>query len=163
MTSINTALRYAMGKRKDPIIPGEITPAIEAWVKELGQEYKSANLPADIERGPTGTCFDTCTMNILMSNKYQYCEGMTFNGVQWFYHAWLTDGIHAYDPTWQIIGKGGFDNPNNPLRYIGFVIPTGFLMFFNFKTQYAGVLGNRARYPQAVDAMLAYKRKELIK
>lgn len=157
---LEAAFRYAIGKRKGPLIPGGITPEIRSWIDELGKEYKPANLPDDIERGPAGYCFDACTMNLLISNKYQYVEGMAFSGEGWYYHAWLTDGVHAYDPTWQIIGKGGMEHPLNPLRYIGFVIPTGFLMFFNFKTQQAGVLGNRARYPQAVDKMLDSIREQ---
>lgn len=161
--NLQVAMRYALGRSRhdgNPSIPGELTPEIEAWVTEFGREYKPANLPADIDRGPVGTCFDSCLMNLLMNNKYQYVEGKAFDGIKWYYHSWLTDGTRAFDPTWQVIGKGGVENPNSPFRYFGFVIPTGFLMFFNFKTHYAGVLGNRNRYTAAVDKLLEHKREE---
>ena len=159
--SLEAAISYARKKRKGPIIRGELTEEIKKWITELGQEYKPAALPSDVSRGDVGECFDVAFINVFFSTKYQYVEGMAFSGTEWVYHAWLTDGIHAYDPTWAVIGGMGMEDPKNPLRYIGIPLPAGFVSFFTQKTGYSGVLGNRARYPTAVDKILEYRKKEL--
>lgn len=146
---------------KDPIIKGELTNEIQKMVERYGQEYTPALLPKDIERGPLGKCFDTCLVNIVFNPKYQYVEGMAEDAHHpgtWLYHSWLTDGVHAFDPTWTVIDNPSGEERVMPIRYVGIPMPGAFVMYFNQETQYAGVLGNRAKHPKAVDKMLKYRR-----
>lgn len=165
MSGLEDILQTAAEIRKDfPSIKGELTPEIRGFIDELGQEYEPALLPPDIDRGPLGSCFDTCHINIMFNAKYQYVEGMATDADtgEFLYHSWLTDGDHSFDPTWKATdNRTGKEAAPAMIRYIGIPIPGAFVTYFVQHTGYAGVLGNRHRYSPAVDKMLEYRRRQL--
>ena len=121
-----------------------------------GKEYKPAPLAEDIEDGPTGLCFDWCALQAAKSRrfqngKYRYVEGMATDPDTgaWILHAWLTDGEHAFDPTWPVIDSKGqvVRNVAPPCRYIGIELDIRAVHKFMKKTGYQGVLANRWRWP----------------
>ena len=136
----------------------------ERLVEEYGRQYKAAILPDDIERGTPGICFDWCALQASKNRKYTYVEGVALDPdlarqgkERWILHAWLTDGEHAFDPTWQAIDKDGKQHPL-PSIYIG--IPMAIQAVFTFMrmTGYQGVLANRFRLPALVDDILAMSK-----
>lgn len=127
----------------------KVTPEIRQLLDRLGaREYTPADLPADTAFGRTGECFDTCIIRAMHNRQYQYVEGMAkIKGEKWALHAWLSDGTHAFDPTW-----GTFDNETGevhkaPAIYIGVAMDTEAVMKFMMITEYQGVLANRWRNP----------------
>jgi hypothetical protein len=86
----------------------EVDDEIIRIVERYGREYEPAVLPKDIQRGEPGMCFDWCMVQTaLHKEKYQYVEGLALDPDKlrrgerkWILHAWMTDGTHAFDPTW---------------------------------------------------------------
>lgn len=130
-----------------------LTPQEYNLVNEHGKLFNAAPLPADIIPGRLGFCFDDCIMRAINSDgKYQYVEGIASDpeNQRWILHAWLTDGINAFDPTW------GYQDPKTgkaihtlpmPSAYIGIAMPTDKVVAFMRKTTYQGVIANRHRAP----------------
>lgn len=115
-----------------------------------GKRYVSALLPSDLKRMPVGHCFDNCALLCLLSKgKYKYAEGLAMNPItkEWMPHAWLTDGIHAFDPTWQAFDDNNVEYPF-PGNYTGIEMPIEEVCNFMTRTKYAGVLMNAWRFPE---------------
>lgn len=114
-----------------------------------GKTYKPALLPLNIERGKLSECFDWCALQAMKHPEYSYVEGLASNPEDpenYILHAWLTDGVHAYDPTWQ--ATKGIDEKPVPSHYIGIEMPTLKVLMFMQATGYQGVIANRWRAPK---------------
>jgi hypothetical protein len=111
------------------------------------KHYDPALLPGDIKRGDVGTCFDTCIIAALECGHYDYVEGYArvYNG-DWHLHAWLTDGVTAYDPTWQATDPDGNDMPV-PAEYFGMAMNYRLVAEFMRVTEYQSILTNHWRDP----------------
>lgn len=124
---------------------------------EIGKHYEPALLPKGIKRWPIGRCFDACLMTALEHPELRYVEGVAMCYVkgrnrkklrgQWILHAWLTDGEHAYDPTWKALDPEGNEQPM-PAVYIGVEMDARAVADFCVETEYAGVIANRHRAPE---------------
>lgn len=133
----------------------------QAFLEEHGRQYEPALLPDDIIRGETGKCFDWCALQASRLNpKYQYVEGIALDPElakqdkeRWILHAWLTDGEHVFDPTWQALDDDGTEHPV-PSIYIGIPMSIHAVATFMRMTGYQGVLGNRWRLPSIVEDMM---------
>lgn len=111
--------------------------------------YKPATLPEDIERGKLGDCFDHCLLQAAKNEKYTYVEGYVFSPLrqEWIYHAWLTDGEHAFDPTWRATNAAGEDVVLFMMKYIGVPMDTKKTARFVSGTGYKAVFKNYWRDP----------------
>lgn len=116
----------------------------------MGKEYKSATLPADLSRGKAGNCYDHCIIAAAFSNnpEYRYVEGVAMDPFSktWILHAWLTDGIHAFDPTWLALLNG--KEAAVPTTYIGIEMNTKAVAAFIKKTKHKAVLANAWMDPE---------------
>lgn len=122
----------------------DIPNELGTWIVQNGRSYVPAICPDDIQRGPCGLCFDTSILNAYRTG-YRYVEGMAFMRTQGFFalHAWVTDGTHAYDPTWRAY-KDKVEVPM-PTVYIGVELDTARVVEFMSKTDYSGVIANAWR------------------
>lgn len=130
-------------------------------VLRVGKQYEPALLPPDIARGETGKCFDTALIAALTSSgKYRYVESvaMAYAGRDmldklkgtWVLHAWLTDGEHAFDPTWYALNPQGVEVPF-PGIYVGIEMDTMAAADFVRRTEYQGILANAWRHPKLAE------------
>lgn len=133
----------------------------EKIIEKYGRRYKPAILPADIERGVQGICFDWCALQAVKNRKYTYVEGIALDpdlaqkGIKrWILHAWLTDGKRAYDPTWNAIRDSDGKEFPLPTVYLGIPMAIQAVVTFMRMTGYQGVLANRWRLPGLVDDIL---------
>lgn len=135
-------------------IRAEITPEIRELVLEKGRRFIPATLPDDIKRWPPSKCFDASAIQALQSNgKYGYVEGIALepdHHDRWILHGWMTDGVHAYDPTWLAITDKGVEFPL-PSLYVGIPMNVVRVAMFMRATTYQGVLANRWRDPLRAD------------
>lgn len=132
----------------------EITPEIRSLLDRGTKVYISAPLPDDIEFGPLGNCFDWCAVQAaLQFPKYRYVEGLArVQGEQeWTLHAWLSDGIHAFDPTWYTLFKGLHSRVAPPVKYLGVELDFISVARFIKRTGYQSVLCNYWRNPKLAD------------
>jgi hypothetical protein len=115
-------------------------------IQKFGKEYKPALLPPDLRRGRVGWCFDDSIIQLTdekLRQKYRYVEGIARSTPDepLTLHAWLTDGIHAYDPTWWAFGLQ--NEPRVvPGFYLGIEMPALDVMRFMSATTYQGVISN---------------------
>lgn len=116
------------------------------FVLSRGKQYTPALLPSHISRGAMGKCFDNCMVRAMLDPNLKYVEGvvMTATKQKWILHAWLTDGVHAYDPTWYCLNKEKKERPV-PGIYIGIEMELKKVAKFVSVTEYASVLANRWR------------------
>jgi hypothetical protein len=122
-----------------------------------GKRYNPAMLPNEIKRGKVGDCFDTALIQTLKNPKFRYVEGIAkrpSNG-EWVLHAWLTDGVNAFDPTWGILFLGKFF----PLKteYIGIEMNAKQVLEFCVNTEYRSVLHNGWRDEKRSEKLLGFK------
>lgn len=118
------------------------------WIFREGRQYTPALLPAGMPRGFKKKCFDNCAA-IALDRKFRYVEGLARDPKHpelWFLHAWLTDGIHAFDPTWIAYDREKVEIPV-PSTYIGVEMAIEDVGRFMLKTKYASVFGNAYRNP----------------
>ncbi len=124
----------------------KLTSRILNFIETNGKEYKPAVCPDFINRGPVGECFEYSLAASYIHKQFRYVEGiaLTPDTREWVLHAWVTDGEHAYDPTWR-----AFDKENNevpiPTIYIGVELDTDLAMEFFVYTGYKGVFANYKR------------------
>lgn len=134
---------------------------IVEFVLRIGKRYKPALLPPEISRGETGKCFDTSLIEALRSSgRYRYVEGvaMAYAGRDmldklkgtWVLHGWLTDGVHAFDPTWYALDPQKVEVPF-PGIYIGIEMDPMRAAAFVRETEYQGVLANAWRNPKLAE------------
>jgi len=86
--------------------------------------------------------------------KYQYVEGVAKvihpkKKLDWILHAWLTDGVHAYDPTW--LAEAEDQEHPMPAYYVGIAMPIRSVMEFVSATGYKSVLANYYRNPELAE------------
>lgn len=116
---------------------------------EHGKQYTPAICPRTIHRGRPGDCFDTSIKNAAMVDRsLRYVEGIALNTKSkcWIYHAWVSDGEHAYDPTWRTY-KGLEEIPMIAI-YIGIEMNTDAVMEFMLETEYKALFDNGWRNPE---------------
>lgn len=115
-------------------------------IQKFGKEYEPALLPTDLCKGRVGWCFDDSIIQLTdpeLRKKYRYVEGLARSTPDepLVLHAWLTDGLHAFDPTWW-----AFDLQNKPRivpgYYLGIEMPAMDVMRFMHATKYQGVISN---------------------
>lgn len=126
-----------------------------------GKKYIPAMLPPEIERGRVGDCFDWTLIQAHLNPKYKYVEGIAkrLNKDEWVLHAWLTDGVHAFDCTWGVqFNQGGQVYPL-PTEYIGVEIDTKGTADFYRATEYKSVLWNGWRDEQRSEKLLGFNFK----
>lgn len=134
----------------------DVPQELKEYMTTHGRQYVPALLPKEIRRGKVKTCFDTCVKNAIDNNEtFRYVEGIALhpNKQIWILHAWLTDGVHAYDPTWQ-----AFDHEQNevvlPVTYVGIELPLKPVGQFMLKTKYCGVIANSYMLPEFVNSFM---------
>ncbi len=140
----------------------EITKLIEDIVKKHGKSYVLALLPDDLERGKIGDCFEHCLFSAFLSQRvnnkraYYYVEGIAgCEAIGFAHHAWLTDGNHAYDPTWYVIcDDSGKRVDISMFSYFGIELGAVDTLRFFKETGYKGFLNNRERAPEMFDRIL---------
>lgn len=128
---------------------------IQRIVISRGKEYTPALLPEGIKRGRPGDCFDWSMIQTLKNKQYRYVEGLAYNPHrpgEWVYHAWLTDGVHAFDPTWMATDVFAIEKPV-PTVYIGIEFDIMEVAKFVKETEYKAVLANHWRAPELFAAM----------
>lgn len=125
-------------------------------VTKNGKQYIPALLPEDIERGRPGDCFDHCAVQVYKNRHYKYVEGIASNPEdpeEFIYHAWITDGTHAFDPTWQANDDSFKEHPI-PSTYIGIEVEILELVRFLTKVGYKGILANHWRNPELFEDIM---------
>ena len=125
------------------------------FIFSKGKQYRPASLPEGVFRMKLHHCFDNCA-SVAIDGKYRYVEGLVRDPRsrdRWVLHAWLTDGEHAFDPTWGMITPAGW----TPIltEYIGFEMPFDRVARFMHRTQYAGIFANAWRDPSLARECLA--------
>lgn len=123
---------------------------IAQFVINNGKTYKPAILPADIDRGNPGDCFDWVALQVTRHPEYKYVEGLanTPNDPSYYtLHAWLTDGEHAFDPTWMATDGDGVERAV-PAHYIGIEIDINDVIRFLKVTGYKSLIANGHRAPE---------------
>lgn len=142
----------------------EIRPLTAKRLRLLGRPFKSAALPQDIQPGPVGKCFDWSAVQCARTYpKYWYVEGIATdpaNPTVGILHAWLTDGIHAFDPTWQAF-RGNGARVAVPSSYFGIIMPMYAVRDFMNATGHQGVLGNAWRDRRAAGRVFAEVKEVL--
>ncbi len=126
-------------------------------ILSMGKHYRPAVLPADISRGKTGDCFDHCVAVAMWSKdpEYRYVEGVARDPFsdRWILHAWLTDGIHAFDPTW--VATAGIEGDHReipiPTTYIGIEMKTKAVAAFMLHTNHKAVIANAHLAPELAE------------
>jgi len=122
-----------------------LEPWIENIVKEHGKSYVPAVLPKDIPRGQVGDCFDHCLLQVsTIAADYWYVEGLAkpHDSDRWILHAWITDGKHAFDPTWLAMENDSGKEIPMKAEYKGIAMHTIDVIRFVRATGYKSVLGN---------------------
>ena len=125
-----------------------------------GKQFKPAILPSEIKRGKMGDCFDVCILNAMNNKKYKYVEGFVRNPKDkdhWIMHAWLTDGEHAFDPTWIALDKRDKKEIPIPTIYVGIEMNTMKVAEFLLEVKYKSVLANGWRNRKLASEILKVK------
>lgn len=113
------------------------------FLEDHGGKVYKPGLAKEIQRGDVGKCYDTCILNA-MRGPYRYVEGLAkLSGGPWIMHSWLTDGVHAYDPTWSADKDG--DPVPVPAIYFGVEMDHKAVVEFMLSTKYCGVFANAWR------------------
>lgn len=120
-----------------------------------GRRYIPALLPPDISRFRPGMCFDASAIQALKSGgKYGYVEGLALDAddhSRWLLHAWMTDGVYAFDPTWAAEDPDTLQQQPMPTIYVGIQMDVEAVGRFMVATTYQGVIFNRWRNPTLAD------------
>lgn len=124
----------------------EVNATILKFLLKYGKEYTLAPLPTDIPKSKRGYCYERCMALAIKNKKYTYVEGIGIDkspeyegSNEYLMHAWLTDGVHAYDPTWaRRNGKELYYAPVS--KYFGIEIPTKYIDSFLDESQPFGAL-----------------------
>lgn len=120
---------------------------IEKTIEKYGKEYIPAILPVGVRRGEVGDCFDVCVIEALRNPHLRYVEGVASiprteadwdKEKEWIIHSWLTDGKHAFDPTWNAFKEG--KEILIPSIYLGIEMDTKAVVDFMKTTKYKSVL-----------------------
>lgn len=145
----------------EPIIKRDPSRAEVELVLQHGRRFIPALLPMDIQRMEPGMCFDASAIQSLKSDgKYGYVEGIALdpdNHDKWMIHAWMTDGTHAFDPTWAATGPDGRLQPV-PTMYIGIEMEIVMVCGFMMATEYQGVIPNRWRNERLANRAILSKK-----
>lgn len=128
--------------------------AFKEYVELHGFPHSPAYLPKNVIRGRVGDCFDCCIINAMRSPEYKYVEGIAKSPKtgEWIYHAWLTNGRDAFDPTWKLV-MGGEDHPV-PTEYIGIQMETKDVTKFMLDTEYKALFENGWRNAELANKVL---------
>lgn len=125
------------------------------YIIKNGKRYKPDLCPQEIERGRVGDCFDMCILNAMRIPQLRYVEGLAKNPLtgDWILHAWLTNGTHAFDPTWLAYTNDG-EEKVIPTEYVGIEMNTKLVMQFMLDTRYKGIIANAWRDRKKADILI---------
>ena len=123
-------------------------------ITSLGKKYIPELCPENVRKFDVGKCFDASMWNAIYHPEYKYVEGIVLihGQLRWRLHAWLTDGVYAYDPTWKA-DNNGKDVPI-PAEYIGIEMDTKDAAKFMRATGYQGVIANAWRDPALAETAI---------
>ena len=126
---------------------------LEKYFKKNGKPFIPEDLPDDIQMGRVGDCYDTSAI-IATRRKYRYVEGLARNPLtgEWILHAWVTDGLYAYDPTWFTVCDG--KHLKVKTDYIGIEMDIETVALFMGKTGYKAIVANHWRNREISKKML---------
>ncbi len=129
---------------------------IETIIERYAKEYKAALLPDGLKYGEPGDCFDYCTLLVLNNPEYTYVEGVASDPKtgNWLVHSWITDGVHAFDPTWRTTKNDTGEYVVMPSKYYGIPFKRMDLFEFIAKTKMKSVLHNRGLAPELFQRMI---------
>lgn len=67
-----------------------------------GKWYEATEYPREMWEGVMGSCYGNAMIVAASEPRYRYVEGYACPVDTGFpvHHAWVTDGVHAFDPTW---------------------------------------------------------------
>ena len=127
---------------------------IAEYIFNNGKQYKPALCPPDVMRGGVGDCFDTCLANAVFQG-FGYVEGLAKHPKkdEWILHAWLTDGEHAFDPTWRAFTDDNEEKPV-PTFYVGIELDVQKVVDFVHATGYKSVIANFERNAEVAQKAL---------
>lgn len=125
---------------------GKVTNRIINFLEQHGKRYKPALCPEFIERGKVGECYEMSLAMAYINKQVRYVEGIAVapDTKEWILHAWVTDGEHAYDPTWRAFNGDKHEVPV-PTVYIGIELDTDLSLEFFVSTGYKGIFANYKR------------------
>lgn len=125
----------------------QVPQEIQDWILQHGKRYNPVGLPKWATSGAVGDCFDVSILNAMQHKQMniKYVEGFARNPLtgKWIYHAWISFGNFAYDPTWVRIIDG--EKYAVKTEYIGIEMDTHSVAEFMMETGYKGVLANAWR------------------
>ena len=127
---------------------------LEKIILEKGKNYIPKLAPKNIKRGKVGDCFDTSIIAALKHNL-KYVEGMARNPHtgEWILHAWVSDGVHAFDLTWYAENAYG-EMFAVQTEYVGVEMDTMLVCDFMKATGYKSVFNNAWRDQERANKIL---------
>lgn len=141
--------------------PAELDDYIIKLVNKHGWWYTPAPLPDDIQRGELNRCFDNSIIQATKTHgKYTYVEGIAYYQGEAYVHAWLTDGKHAFDPTWVAEDSKGNFIGDQVWLYQGLPFALDMAAMYFISTGLQGILANRERDPELFKSLIAYSKEE---
>lgn len=151
-----------MSKRKRLIKPAQIDDYLRDLILRHGKSYRPQVLPPDLVRMNMNQCFDNCLAQTFLSDKYGYVEGIATvmkpdGTIEATAHAWITDGVNAFDPTW--LAERGADEVPMPATYVGVELDALAVAGYVMATGQAGVIANRTLKPGLYEYVLKQSRK----
>lgn len=127
------------------------------YVLRHGKEYIPAVRPNDLSIGQLGMCFDQSMLNAI-KGKYRYVEGIAqhpHESYRWMIHAWVTDGVYVFDPTWRRVDRATKKEvPLSMIKYVGIEMDVRKVAQFMGETEYMSVLANGWRLPEVVKEIM---------
>lgn len=130
---------------------------VKEWLILNGTMYAPKVCPGFILRGKPGHCFDASLINALLNqDKLRYVEGMAFMRTtgEWAPHAWVTDGLWAFDPTWRAYDNRRKTEVPVPTRYMGIELDSQKAAEFVSETEYQGIMANAFHFPHEAKKVL---------
>lgn len=137
----------------------QVNREVQEYIEKHGKFYRPMTCPDYVMRGKVGDCFDVCMLNAAKFRHLRYVEGIAAHPFQenvWIYHAWLTDGEHAFDPTWGLQHKDGGQVRPVLTIYHGIELDTRKMAEFMRATDYKAVMANGWRNTRIADQLIPH-------
>lgn len=135
----------------------QVSRQAQEYIEKRGKHYRPMTCPDYVERGKVGDCFDVCMLNAAKYPQLRYVEGIAahpFRENVWIYHAWLTDGEYAFDPTWGMEYKDGSRVLPVLTTYYGIELDTATMARFMRATEYKAIMANGWRNREIADLLI---------
>lgn len=134
-----------------------VSRSLQEYIEKHGKQYRPMTCPDYVMRGEVGQCFDVSMLNAAAFQHLRYVEGIAahpFEENVWIYHAWLTDGKYAFDPTWGMQHKDGGTVRPVLTTYIGIELDMRKVAWFVQATKYKAVMANGWRNREIADRLI---------